>query len=190
MSTSDVNFYSNFGANLIKCQLLNISIHVADTDTGVCSDIGNTNTSIHPVSYCPIWDEAVLIPNLTLCAVWGRHGNAGRRTPVRVCGAQQHASRVHGGARETRTQRVRPCVEVHPCALSVRPSCKHSDPSRVRCRAATGHNGARPAEARRAPRGRDRATPHDRWITYQHLKPSQKVKSPDFLIKISVNTVL
>ena len=71
MSTSDVNFYSNFGANLVKCQLLNISIHIADTDTGVCSDIGNTNTSIHPVSYCPIWDEAVLIPNLRL--VW--HGN-------------------------------------------------------------------------------------------------------------------
>ena len=28
MSTSDVNFYSNFGANLTKCQLLNISIHI------------------------------------------------------------------------------------------------------------------------------------------------------------------
>ena len=43
----------------------NISIHIADTNTGVCSDIGHTNTSIHPVSYCPIWDEAVLIPSLT-----------------------------------------------------------------------------------------------------------------------------
>ena len=38
---------------------------MGNTDTGVCSDIGNTNTSIHPVSYCPIWDEAVLIPDLT-----------------------------------------------------------------------------------------------------------------------------
>ena len=28
MSTSDVNFYSNFGANLTKCQLLNISIRI------------------------------------------------------------------------------------------------------------------------------------------------------------------
>ena len=41
-----------------------IYIYIADTNTGVCSDIGNTNTSIHPVSYCPIWDEAVLIPDL------------------------------------------------------------------------------------------------------------------------------
>ena len=38
---------------------------MGNTDTGVCSDIGNTNPSIHPVSYCPIWDEAVLIPDLT-----------------------------------------------------------------------------------------------------------------------------
>ena len=30
---------------------------------------------------------------------------------------------------------------------------------------------ARAAGARRAPRGRDRATPRDHWITYQHLKP-------------------
>ena len=51
MSTSDVNFYSNFGANLVKCQLLNISIYIADTNTGVCSDIGNTNTSFYSVSY-------------------------------------------------------------------------------------------------------------------------------------------
>ena len=76
MSTSQVTF----GANLIKCQLLmststvvlarilqsvNFSIYryiLGNTNTGVCSDIGNTNTSIHPVSYCPIWDEAVLIP--------------------------------------------------------------------------------------------------------------------------------
>ena len=28
MSTSDVNFYSNFGANLTKCQLLNILIYI------------------------------------------------------------------------------------------------------------------------------------------------------------------
>ena len=34
MSTSDVNFYSNFDAILMKCQILNISIHVADTDNG------------------------------------------------------------------------------------------------------------------------------------------------------------
>ena len=79
MSTSQVTF----GANLIKCQLLmststvilarilqsvNFSIYryiLGNTNTGVCSDIGNTNTSIHPVSYCPIWDEAVLIPSLT-----------------------------------------------------------------------------------------------------------------------------
>ena len=79
MSTSKVTF----GANLIKCQLLmststvilarilqsvNFSIYryiLGNTNTGVCSDIGNTNTSIHPVSYCPIWDEAVLIPDLT-----------------------------------------------------------------------------------------------------------------------------
>ena len=79
MSTSQVTF----GANLIKCQLLmststvilarilqsvNFSIYryiLGNTNTGVCSDIGNTNTSIHPVSYCPIWDEAVLIPDLT-----------------------------------------------------------------------------------------------------------------------------
>ena len=78
MSTSQVTF----GANLIKCQLLmststvilarilqsvNFSIYryiLGNTNTGVCSDIGNTNTSIHPVSYCPIWDEAVLIPDL------------------------------------------------------------------------------------------------------------------------------
>ena len=78
MSTSQVTF----GANLIKCQLLmststvilarilqsvNFSIYryiLGNTNTGVCSDIGNTNTSIHPVSYCPIWDEAVLIPSL------------------------------------------------------------------------------------------------------------------------------
>ena len=78
MSTSQVTF----GANLIKCQLLmststvilerilqsvNFSIYqyiLGNTDTVVCSDIGNTNTSIHPVSYCPIWDEAVLIPDL------------------------------------------------------------------------------------------------------------------------------
>ena len=77
MSTSQVTF----GANLIKCQLLmststvilarilqsvNFSIYryiLGNTNTGVCSDIGNTNTSIHPVSYCPIWDEAVLIPD-------------------------------------------------------------------------------------------------------------------------------
>ena len=76
MSTSQVTF----GANLIKCQLLmststvilarilqsvNFSIYryiLGNTNTVVCSDIGNTNTSIHPVSYCPIWDEAVLIP--------------------------------------------------------------------------------------------------------------------------------
>ena len=79
MSTSQVTF----GANLIKCQLLmststvilarilqsvNFSIYryiLGNTNTVVCSDIGNTNTSIHPVSYCPIWDEAVLIPDLT-----------------------------------------------------------------------------------------------------------------------------
>ena len=78
MSTPKVTF----GANLIKCQLLmststvilarilqsvNFSIYryiLGNTNTGVCSDIGNTNTSIHPVSYCPIWDEAVLIPDL------------------------------------------------------------------------------------------------------------------------------
>ena len=78
MSTSQVTF----GANLIKCQLLmststvilarilqsvNFSIYryiLGNANTGVCSDIGNTNTSIHPVSYCPIWDEAVLIPDL------------------------------------------------------------------------------------------------------------------------------
>ena len=78
ISTSQVTF----GANLIKCQLLmststvilarilqsvNFSIYryiLGNTNTGVCSDIGNTNTSIHPVSYCPIWDEAVLIPDL------------------------------------------------------------------------------------------------------------------------------
>ena len=81
MSTSQVTF----GANLIKCQLLmststvilarilqsvNFSIYryiLGNTNTGVCSDIGNTNTSIHPVSYCPIWDEAVLIPSLNRC---------------------------------------------------------------------------------------------------------------------------
>ena len=79
MSTSQVTF----GANLIKCPLLmststvilarilqsvNFSIYryiLGNTNTLVCSDIGNTNTSIHPVSYCPIWDEAVLIPDLT-----------------------------------------------------------------------------------------------------------------------------
>ena len=78
ISTSQVTF----GANLIKCQLLmststvilarilqsvNFSIYryiLGNTNTGVCSDIGNTNTSIHPVSYCPIWNEAVLIPDL------------------------------------------------------------------------------------------------------------------------------
>ena len=83
MSTSQVTF----GANLIKCQLLmststvilarilqsvNFSIYryiLGNTNTGVCSDIGNTNTSIHPASYCPIWDEAVLIPSLSLTAV-------------------------------------------------------------------------------------------------------------------------
>ena len=43
-----------------------MSVHMGNTDIGVCSDIGNTNTSIHPVSYCPIWDEAVLIPDLSL----------------------------------------------------------------------------------------------------------------------------
>ena len=32
-----------------------IYIYIADTNTGVCSDIGNTNTSFHSVSYCPIW---------------------------------------------------------------------------------------------------------------------------------------
>ena len=79
MSTSQVTF----GANLIKCQHLmststvilarilqsvNFSIYryiLGNTNTVVCSDIGNTNTSIHPVSYCPIWDEAVLIPSLS-----------------------------------------------------------------------------------------------------------------------------
>ena len=79
MSTSQVTF----SANLIKRQLLmststvilarilqsvNFSIYryiLGNTNTGVCSDIGNTNTSIHPVSYCPIWDEAVLIPDLS-----------------------------------------------------------------------------------------------------------------------------
>ena len=48
-------------------QSVNFSIYryiLGNTNTGVCSDIGNTNTSIHPVSYCPIWDEAVLIPDL------------------------------------------------------------------------------------------------------------------------------
>ena len=83
MSTSQVTF----GANLIKCQLLmststvilarilqsvNFSIYryiLGNTNTGVCSDIGNTNTSIHPVSYCPIWDEAVLIPSLNHLAL-------------------------------------------------------------------------------------------------------------------------
>ena len=79
ISTSQVTF----GANLIKCQLLmststvilarilqsvNFSIYryiLGNTNTVVCSDIGNTNTSIHPVSYCPIWNEAVLIPDLS-----------------------------------------------------------------------------------------------------------------------------
>ena len=82
MSTSKVTN----GANLKKCQLLilcliststvilarilqsvNFLIYryiLGNTNTGVCSDIGNTNTSIHPVSYCPIWEEAVLIPDL------------------------------------------------------------------------------------------------------------------------------
>ena len=48
-------------------QSVNLSIYrylLGNTNTVVCSDIGNTNTSIHPVSYCPIWDEAVLIPDL------------------------------------------------------------------------------------------------------------------------------
>ena len=48
-------------------QSVNFSIYryiLGNTNTVVCSDIGNTNTSIHPVSYCPIWDEAVLIPDL------------------------------------------------------------------------------------------------------------------------------
>ena len=50
-------------------QSVNFSIYryiLGNTNTGVCSDIGNTNTSIHPVSYCPIWDEAVLIPDLSM----------------------------------------------------------------------------------------------------------------------------
>ena len=81
MSTSKVTN----GANLKKCQLListstvilarilqsvNFLIYryiLGNTNTGVCSDIGNTNTSIHPVSYCPIWEEAVLIPDLNAC---------------------------------------------------------------------------------------------------------------------------
>ena len=48
-------------------QSVNFSIYryiMGNTNTVVCSDIGNTNTSIHPVSYCPIWDEAVLVPDL------------------------------------------------------------------------------------------------------------------------------
>ena len=83
MSTSKVTN----GANLKKCQLLmststvilarilqsvNFAIYryiLGNTDTGVCSDIGNTNTSIHPVSYCPIWEEAVLIPDLIMSRV-------------------------------------------------------------------------------------------------------------------------
>ena len=94
MSTSQVTF----GANLIKCQLLmststvilarilqsvNFSIYryiLGNTNTVVCSDIGNTNTSIHPVSYCQIWDEAVLIPSLT--GFWSEtvlFGDSGRR---------------------------------------------------------------------------------------------------------------
>ena len=44
------------GADRIRCS----------TNTGVCSDIGNTKTSIHPVSYGPIWDETVLIPDLNI----------------------------------------------------------------------------------------------------------------------------
>ena len=91
MSTSQVTF----GANLIKCQLLmststvilaqilqsvNFSIYryiLGNTNTGVCSDIGNTNTSIHPVSYCPIWDEAVLIPDLSRAIPRFRHWHLG-----------------------------------------------------------------------------------------------------------------
>ena len=65
MSTSDVNFYSNFGANLTKCQLLNISIHIGQYQYCGLLRYWQSNTSIHPVSYCPIWDEAVLIPSLT-----------------------------------------------------------------------------------------------------------------------------
>ena len=85
-------FKVTFGANLIKCQLLmststvilarilqsvNFSIYryiLGNTNTVVCSDIGNTNTSIHTVSYCPIWDEAVLIPDLNGISpsVWSR----------------------------------------------------------------------------------------------------------------------
>ena len=94
MSTSQVTF----GANLIKCQLLmststvilarilqsvNFSIYryiLGNTNTGVCSDIGNTNTSIHPVSYCPIWDEAVLIPSLT--GLQGLHAPCSASAPI------------------------------------------------------------------------------------------------------------
>ena len=100
MSTSQVTF----GANLIKCQLLmststvilarilqsvNFSIYryiLGNTNTGVCSDIGNTNTSIHPVSYCAIWNEAVLIPDLS--AHWGTDNRCRRpdSSPSRTFG--------------------------------------------------------------------------------------------------------
>ena len=43
-----------FGANQTTCQLLNTSVYIADTDAGIRSDIGDTNTSCHPESYCPI----------------------------------------------------------------------------------------------------------------------------------------
>ena len=105
------------------------------------------------------------------CAVWGRHGNAGRRTPVRVCGAQQHASRVRCAAGRSRRSR--------------RSKCRHH-PGPGPARPWPAWAGARPAGARRAPRGRDRATPRDRWITYHRLKLSQPVKSSDFLMKMCV----
>ena len=82
---------------------------MGNTNTGVCSDIGNTNTSIHPVSYCPIWDEAVLIPDLTralsgsraaLCA----HGARTRRLPAHGARTQSALSAVH----------FAPAVPLHP----------------------------------------------------------------------------
>ena len=45
MSTSDVNFYSNFGANLTKCQLLNISIHIGQYQYWGLLRVGRTGES-------------------------------------------------------------------------------------------------------------------------------------------------
>ena len=130
MSTSQVTF----GANLIKCQLLmststvilarilqsvNFSIYryiLGNTNTGVCSDIGNTNTSIHPVSYCPIWDEAVLIPDLRRRTIGRRakpvierssNGRICRLWRLRQCGMRRHC---RTGAAAEGARRWRRCA--------------------------------------------------------------------------------